>query len=599
MKIGLVPQVVINAMYPSISVPYVPLGLLCLGAACDRRRHDLEIVDLTRAVKDGTLPYDQDFEKAAARLILEKHFDLVGFSTFSCTYHHTLKIVREMKALSPSTPLVFGGPQASFCHEETMAAFPVDVVVRGEGEVTFPELLECLAQGREPGDVRGVTFRRGSRVICTEERPFLSDLDALPLPAYDLYPMARQPNAPIELTRGCPCRCTFCATSTYWKRTVRHKSIDRVCTEMALLCDEFDVQYISFADDMFTSNRAWATAFCERLATLGLKKKWFCATRVDAVDDELLKLMARAGCDQIFYGVESGSEKIQKAIRKNIKVDRVVESLRLTAANGIRVTASLMMGFPDETEEDLAQTLKLRNQIQLLFPSKQAIQMHVLSPDVFTEISLEYRDRLRYDGYHSDQSGKINSRYDLELIQKHPNLFLAYYYIETPFLDRELVKLVDCFLFATQVVCYWSSLYVMLRDGDPFVLVKAWVAFFKEHTGMVGGIRDGPLLNQALSATALFFQDFFKPENGIPLPVIDLFGHEFEMMRLKGGLVIDEDMRQRNAGKRTLSTRQFDYDPRETIALIRQDFRKVALQGKRPTKIDYAPKNRQGTAPDS
>ncbi len=599
MRIVLVPQVVVNGMYPAISQPFVPLGLLCLGGAVDRTTHDLEIIDLTMAVRDGVLPYDDDFEKAAARRILERRPDMVGFSTFSCTYHHTLKIAREIAALSPDTIIVFGGPQATFCPEETVESFPVDYVVRGEGEQTFPELLEALGAGRVPHDVPGLTFRHEGRTVRTPDRPLVPDLDALPLPAWDLYPLARHPKAPIELSRGCPYACTFCATSTFWQRKVRHKSIDRILLEMSTLADRYDVQYISFADDMFTVHRKWTLEFCERLVAREFPKKWLCSTRVDAVDDELLTALARAGCDKIFYGVESGSDRIQKSIRKHIKVDRILDTLHRTAAHGLKVTASLMLGFPDETEDDLRKTLEIRNEIQLIFPEKQSIQVHVLSPDVFTEISRVYKDRIRYDGYHSDQSGKLNSRFDEEMILRYPNLFLAYYYIEGEHLSREFIKYINSFLFATQVICYWSSLYVMLRDGDPLRLAKEWIAFFKANSGAGGVIRDGPLLSMALASTGLFFQWYFREESGLPLPIRELFRHEYEMMRVKGGLIVDPEMQRRLAEGVTLSTHDYQYDPRETIALIRQGIDRIDTQPRRPTRIDYAPRRRANRERDA
>jgi len=592
MKIGLIPQVVIDAANPASSVPYAPLGLLCLAGMVDRARHQVEIIDLTLAVQQGVLPYDRVFDKAAARLIHARSFDLVGFSTFSSTYHHTLNIVRELEALSPRTVRVFGGPQASFGHVETVEAFPVDYVVRGEGEQTFVELLDALESGRPPDDVRGLTFKGDSGVVQTEDRPLIPDLDSLPVPAFDLYPLKKHPKAPIEVARGCPYRCTFCATSRYWRRCVRHKSIDRIFSEMTLLGDTYDVDFISFADDTFTVNRTWATAFCEHLVSRRFRRKWICSTRIDAVDPALLRSMARAGCAHVFYGIESGSARVQKQIRKDIKVDRVLDNLKATAAAGIGVTASLMMGFPDETEEDLGRTLELRNAIQRLFPTKQAIQIHILSPDVDTEITLENADRLRYDGFHSDQSGVLNASFDEEMISKHPKLFLGYHYIETRYLDREFIKLLHCFLSAAQVICYWSSLYVMLRDGDPLCLARAWMARFHGDPRPEGQPPDAPLQRLATAHAAIFFQSYFRRENRIPAPVCDLYRHEFELMRVKGGLLVDRGLRRRATGPAALSTLRFDFDPRETIALIREDIRKIANQKPKPTKIDYSPRQR-------
>lgn len=582
MKIGLVPQLLIHEAHPSQSTPSLPLGLLSLAGAVDRRAHEVEILDLTLVVRSGILTYDASFVQASARLLLSRRLDVVGFSTFSGLYHLTLKIAAELKALSPSTTIVFGGPQASFCDRETLQSFPVDVVVRGEGELTFVELLQALQEGRSLEGVAGLSVRVGGAILRAPDRPLIQDLDQLPMPALELVPMRAYPRVSIECTRGCPFRCVYCATSSFWERKVRRKSVERVCTEMSRIAEHHGSQSISFVDDTFSIDRPWAMRLCATLVERGFKGSWSCSTRIDLVDDELLEAMSRAGCSIVFYGIESGSERMQRQIGKNIRIGAVIENLRRTAARGISVTASLMIGFPDETEEDLAATLRLRNEIQRIFPEKQSIQTHVLAPDLNTEITRANMDRLKYDGFHSDQSGGDLATFDLELIARHRELSISSYYIEPKHLSREFIKLTSCFLTAAQLLCYWSSLYVMLRDEDPLRLARTWMQFFAASPEA----EPTPLLKRAVANAARFFGVLFQGQD-IPPPVRELYAHEQQLMRIKGGMLRYAEMRRRAAQDKALFVRTYEYDPRETIALIRQDLDRVASQEKKPTRIDY------------
>ncbi len=587
MRIALVPHVVVNAQDPSSSVPYVPLGLLSVAGALDRSEHQVELVDLTLAVRARRLPFDHRFEAEAARLLASGRYDLIGFSAFSSTWHHSLKIVAELSRLSPSTTLVVGGPQATACDLELLEAFPVDMVVRGEGERTFAELVEVLEGGRDPAGVPGLCLRRGGEAWRSPERPLIEDLDTLPLPAFDLISVRGHPKVTLEAVRGCPYRCSYCSTSVYWRRRVRRKSVARVLEELRLLREQHEAAGVSFVDDTFTLHRDWALELCSTLAAQPQRLPWLCSTRVDAVDDEVLAAMAAAGCAGIFYGIESGSERIQRSIGKNLAVEKVIDSLRLTAEHGIGVTASMMMGFPDETEDDLRQTLALRAQIQRLFPERQFIQVHVLTPDVDTEITRANLEHIAYDGFHSDGSGGDLAVYDRELILAHPRLFLAYHYIEPRQLDRELVKLVSCFLNAAQLVCAWSVLYAMLRDGDPMLIVKRWIEHFEQQPLPEEVSPDAPLLARAVASATDFFSAHFCARKAYPRPIRELFLHELELTKQRGAAV---------SGRLPAKppVRDYRYDPRETIAAIREDHRKVARLRRKHTRITYAPRRKPG-----
>jgi hypothetical protein len=581
MRIGLIPQLIVNARHPRGSEPFVPLGLLALAGALDRSRHAVEILDLTREVASGALPYDARFEEAAARLILARAWDLVGFSTFSAAYHHTLGMVRVLRRLRPDLVIVLGGPQASVCDRETLEDFPVDFVVRGEAERSFPELLEALEQARAPEGILGLSRRAGGRCLREAERPLIEDLDSLPFPAFDLYPLRGHPKAPVEVTRGCPYACVYCATANYWRRKVRRKSAVRVHAEMTRLVEGYGVTGISMADDTFTVDRRRALEVCAHLVREGFSTRWLCSTRIDAVDAELLAAMARAGCRNIFYGIESGSPRVQRQIRKNIDLDVVIANLGATAAAGIDATVSFMMGFPEETAADLRQTLALRCRIQRIFPSKQAVQVHILAPDTNTAITEAHKQDLRFDGYLPDQAGGGMLGFDRETITRHAALFVSSHYIESRHLSREFIKLTHAFLAAAQLLCYWSALYLMLEGGDPLRLVKAWLTFHAEADTEAPG---EPLSHERIvGRAARFFARRFAGED-VPGAIRELYRHELELARSEGARMLARGGGDVSGPPREL---RLEWDPRATIEAIRRDPACVPTLPRRPTTVRY------------
>src|SRR3989338_1004791 len=213
MKIWLIPKVLIHVFNPRFSIPYIPLGLLSVASVIDRSKHKVEILDLTKLVRDGVIEFDENFEREAAEFINTKKFDVVGFSTLSANYHHTLKVVEVLKEISPQTKIILGGAQVSFCDALTLKNFPADIAVRGEAELTVHELLNAIETGAPPDNINGITFKTGGTVRRNSPRAFVKDIDTLPIPAYDLYPIDNFSSVPIEGTRGCPFHCVYCSTT--------------------------------------------------------------------------------------------------------------------------------------------------------------------------------------------------------------------------------------------------------------------------------------------------------------------------------------------------------------------------------------------------
>ncbi len=316
----------------------IPLGVLSLYAQVERNPlcgFVPDFCDLNLEIERRGLKLDREFYETAAQLLADRNADVYGFGTISNTYIDVLEISKRLKILRPEVDIIFGGAQASITDVRTLEVCSfVDVVVRGEAEYSLLELLETMRDGGDFEAVGGITYRdRSGAVIRNPPAPLIEDLDALPLPKYELYSEiirsysgARESNMefvngiPIDVGRGCPFSCTFCVTNDYFVRTFRLKSQDRILEEVRYLSENFGATLFHFEHDMFTVNRKKVMQFCARLAEEKIDIAWNCSARIDTVDEELLGVMAAVGCKTIFFGLESASQKVQKSIKKNLKL---------------------------------------------------------------------------------------------------------------------------------------------------------------------------------------------------------------------------------------------------------------------------------------
>jgi anaerobic magnesium-protoporphyrin IX monomethyl ester cyclase len=335
-----------------------PLGLAYIAGVLLAHGYDV-------AAEDCNLT---DFNPARLRGRIEDlRPRMVGISASTETYPNALEIASIAKRANPSIAVVIGGPHASVMHRQAAAEPDIDVVVRGEGEHTMLALADCLASGvGSLTAIAGITYVADGRVAATGDRPAISDPDALPLPARDLFPlpMYEQPASVLTSRGGCPCDCVFCAVNNIWKGRRRFRSADDVVREVELLVERYGCDEISFADDTFTLSRRHATSLCDRLLPAGaggLLCEWRCTTRVDMVDHDLLDTMRRAGCRSIAYGVESGSPRILESLGKRITRAHVLHAVAASLDLGMEVLCSFMFPHPDDTEDTIRQQTEFMN----------------------------------------------------------------------------------------------------------------------------------------------------------------------------------------------------------------------------------------------
>ena len=289
--------------------------------------------------------------------------DIIGFTASTVQINPAFQIAEKLKQRFPEKRIVFGGVHPTIFPDDVLKCGNVDMVVRGEGEITMTE----IALGKPADSIPGLSFMKRGEIKHNTERLPINDLDSLPMPAYDLLPVKRyrpslgnykrMPAMSIITSRGCPGKCTFCCTDTMGKR-IRFRSASRIVEEIRHLVDNYGIKEISFYDDTFTAFKKNVRDFCRQIIKENIDITWSCMSRVDFIDQGLLRYMERAGCHQIGYGIESADEQILKNINKNISLEKARDVIRITKEAGIDARAMFMLGNPGETRETIEKTIR-------------------------------------------------------------------------------------------------------------------------------------------------------------------------------------------------------------------------------------------------
>lgn len=452
MRMAFVPSLNLSGFDSRFGAPKLdslvpPLGVLTLAAVIENAGHRASIVDLNYEIKQRALELDSEFYRLAARRVLEANPEIVGFSTMCNSFHISLELAQEIKRQQPSTIVLLGGPQVSYCAEDTLQTFPfVDYVIRGEAEHSLPTFLSALKSEFDIPSVRGLTFRGPDGIVSNLEAQIVDNLDELPFPAWHQFPYQLDGGFSIDVGRGCPFACTFCSTSNFFHRRFRLKSFARITAEVEYLQERYGAGAITFVHDLFTANRKWVRAFCQALKDAGTTKPfiWSASARIDTVDAALLNLMGEVGCRALFYGIESGSQRLQMEVKKRLKVHSVVPVAQATLAANIEPTLSFIAGFPTETVEDIECTFDV---IGALLPlSRASIQLHLMSPQLGTPDINRFFDNLKFDGYLSDIAAGANIFLRDDWFAQYPSMFASFYYFNNQQLPRDHLRGADQFV---------------------------------------------------------------------------------------------------------------------------------------------------------
>ena len=283
---------------------------------------------------------------------------IVGVYVSTIMYRNSVRIVKIVKKQNPDILVVFGGPHSSALPHESLID-GADIVVRGEGEYTMLEIAKAFISGAgQISDIAGISYKKDNVAIDNVSRDFIKDLDKLPFPAYDVL-LKKYPVCGSMMTgRGCPYHCVFCAGKNVFGGKYRFRSVENVFEEMKLLYDKYGIRTFCFVDDTFTAVSKRAEAICNLILQEHMDIAWWCETRADCITKDLLELMAKAGCKELQYGVESGDNRVLRDIQKGTTVEMVERAVKSAFEAGILSRCSFMIGHHSDTPESVNNTMR-------------------------------------------------------------------------------------------------------------------------------------------------------------------------------------------------------------------------------------------------
>lgn len=429
-----------------------PLGISYIASTLEKAGHIIKIMDVIalNLIVDEIRQNIHEFKP-----------DIVGITTMTSSLFGSLESARIAKDEGAIT--VLGGPQLSIYPKETLSYPYVDYGINGEGEYVMLKLIETLEKKTNPDNVKGLIYKKNNGIFVNDPA-IVEDIDSLPFPAYHLLPMSRynciialHPVSTMISTRGCPYKCHFCFKQPSDQKP-RYRSPRSVVDEMQYLTKKYKVREIMFYDDIMTLYRPHIVGICEEILSRNIKVKWETPTRVDHIDKELLKLMHKAGCIRLRFGVESGDPQILKTMNKGIDLAMAREAFRLTKKVGMQTFAYFMVGYLHDTPRSLENTLNFAK---------------ILNPDfVLFTITVPYPETPLYDAVRKE--GIITQDYWREFTLGKKKDRIPYL---VPDADKWVKK------------CYWSFYLRPKYILNSLSRIRSWDSIEKHFRALAGLLK--------------------------------------------------------------------------------------------------------------
>lgn len=350
--------------YKFMGVIAPPLGIAYMAGVLQENNIDVEILDASAE--------DMDFKDVEKELLKRKP-DLVALTALTPTIGRALETAQVVKETLPDSIVVMGGYHPTFNFIETLEDENVDIVIRGEGEYIMLNLVQALENQSSLHDVKGIVFedKNSKEIVVNPEAPLIQDLDELPFPALNLLPMKKYRLLDMDThmttmitTRGCPMQCSFCSSAAMHGKKIRERSVENIVDEIEYLKTNYDIDTIAFMDDTFTLKKRKVMAICDEILKRNIEIMWDCTSRVDTLDEKLLKKMKEAGCITIFIGVESADQQQLDNMCKNTTIAKIENAFKIAHKLKIRTIASVALGMPGDTKEIMNKTVKFVHKLK-------------------------------------------------------------------------------------------------------------------------------------------------------------------------------------------------------------------------------------------
>jgi len=346
------------------NTPYPPLGVGYLASVLREKDYQVNLID-------GQILSSEEYEKELA----ENDTEILGITAALKQVQEAKRVASIVKSRNQETVVVIGGAGPnSLPSEKILKSGVIDIIVRGEAEETLPKLLNTLKTHSSLEKVPNIAYLDNNKLVETGITSPPAELDKLPFPARDIFPQAAylarwmentgMTSTAIMSSRGCPFACIFC-DKTISGRKIRVRSSENVVNEMQVLAEDYwPLDDIFFYDDLFVCDRKRVLAICDEISKRGLNVSWSAQARVDRVNLNILKQMKKAGCNELYFGAESGSNQILKYLQKGFTREQIIEAFRLCHQAGIKPGIFIIVGVPGETQEDIDATKSLIKKIR-------------------------------------------------------------------------------------------------------------------------------------------------------------------------------------------------------------------------------------------
>jgi len=441
---------------------YPPLGPAYAAAILEKAGHKVILID-AKALRLS--------KKEVLRRVKKFNPDFMTFMLTTYIFHQTLSWVKYLKT-EVNVPVICGGLNLAYYPRETLSHKEIDFGIIGSARESLPLLVDAIENNKDISKIKGICYRERGKIKLNPPDSFEEDIDKLPFPARHLLPnekyyqfISKKRNFTIMLTaKACPFKCPFCPIG---RMLYSERKVENVIKEIEECYKKYNVREIDFFTPTFTVNKKFVFEFCDELRKLrkkGIKIDWSCRSRIDTINEEMLKEMASVGCKRIYYGIESGNPKILKNIHKDIRLEQIKKTIELTQKYGIKALGFFMVGNPGETKESVENTIRFAKSLNLDYAQ---VMRTIAKP--YTNLDDELKKKTGKDYWRDfilgEEKEKRLPNIWCDLSEKEINHYVKKMYIKLYLNPRYIIKTI-------LMVKSFGELERYLRAGIKMVFTK-------------------------------------------------------------------------------------------------------------------------------
>jgi anaerobic magnesium-protoporphyrin IX monomethyl ester cyclase len=408
-----------------------PIELISVAAiAREWKKCEVALIDCIAEKIDG--------KKAIEKAKIFNPDIIVSLTGFEC-FEEDMEEMSSIRNAFQNVKIVFFGHYATQFPHETLTYSGADYIILGEPDLIFSDLIDALTNLKSIEDVEGIVYFSNNELTTQGSEKRIRNPNDLPIPCYDLLPankyyepLLANPFGMIQSARGCPYQCNFCVKSYGSKLT--KLTAERIVEEIKIWQSLFGTKSIRFIDDTFTVNKKRVIELCQLIIEQNLNIEWACLSRTDNIDRELVQWMFKAGCKRIYFGMESGSQRMLDLYKKSLDIEQSFEAFKICREENVEAAAFFMSGHPAENEEDFEQTIQFAQKSALHFAS-----FNPLTPYPGTPMFEEMKSKIDFSIYPYKNEWKDKSVYDI--FDKRKKTFYKAFYLRPSYLKNNISSL--------------------------------------------------------------------------------------------------------------------------------------------------------------